>query len=121
VRRGDVFTVSTRGLAAKPRPGVIIQATTLIREEHPVLVCPLSSEPVPVSIIRPLIEPSVANGLRAVSQAMVDRITGAMPREIGTVIGTLDENDMHLIDLALLTVLGLGPVPLNFLNFRESP
>ena len=121
MKRGDVFTVSTRGLAAKPRPGIIIQATALIRTEHPVLVCPLSSDLVPVSIIRPLIKPSIANGLRAISQAMVDRITGAMPREIGTVIGTLDDEDMQFINLALLTILGLGRVIADFSNFTESP
>ena len=76
---------------------------------------------VPVSIIRPLITPSTVNGLRAISQAMVDRITGAMPREIGTIIGTLDDDDMQFINLALLTILRLGGVLADFSNFRESP
>ncbi len=45
---------------------------------------------------------------------MVDRITGALPREIGKIIGHLDDDEMQLIDLALLTVLGLGRALTNF-------
>jgi hypothetical protein len=82
-------------------------------------VCPLSSALVPVTIIRPLLKPSIVNGLHVLSQAMVDRITGAMPREIGTIIWTLDEDDLQSINFALLTILGLGQVLADFSNFRD--
>lgn len=38
---------------------------------------------------------------------MVDRITPALPREIGHVIGHLSQEDMRLVELSLLIVFGL--------------
>lgn len=107
MRRGDVFTVSLRGAAGKPRPGIVVHVDELIRADHPVLVCPLTSDVIPGLVSRPRIDPSAGNGLRVTSQAMVDRITAALPREVGRIVGRLSEADVDRLDLALMIVLGL--------------
>lgn len=79
VRRGDVFSVSMRGAAAKPRPGIIVQATELLRADRIVLICPLTSELADASLLRVDVEPSAENGLRQASQVMVDQLSAALP------------------------------------------
>lgn len=109
MRRGDVFPVSMGGQSKKPRPGVIIQATSLIIPEGPILVCPLTSRLLPDMITRPTVEPSQSNGLLVPSQPMVNRMTSASPREIGSIIGCLSQDDLQRLDLALIIILELGP------------
>ena len=54
------------------------------------------------------VEPNKANGLRALSQVMIDKAV-AIPREkVGRVIGRLDDDAMRRVDRALANFLGLG-------------
>ena len=54
------------------------------------------------------IEPSDANGLKAPSQVMVDKIL-AMPREkCGPVIGRIDESALIALNAMLSVVIGLA-------------
>ncbi|MEN3793776.1 type II toxin-antitoxin system PemK/MazF family toxin [Fulvimarina sp. MAC3] len=121
MKRGDIVTVSTKGLAANPRPGVIVQASHLIRDDHPVLVCPLTRHLVEGSLICPTIQPTPADGLRSPSQVMVDRLSVTMPNTIGEIIGDLDDADMRSVDLAPLTIMSLGQVLMKTPKTGDTP
>ncbi|MCB8838454.1 type II toxin-antitoxin system PemK/MazF family toxin [Aurantimonas sp. VKM B-3413] len=107
MRRGDVFGASLRGLASKPRPSIILHATEFIVPGRPVLVCPLTSELSDAPMIRVDIEPSEANGLQVRSQAMIDRLSAALPQQVGLKVGHLEAEDLARIEFALINVLSL--------------
>jgi mRNA interferase MazF len=74
VKRGDVVLLVGQGDMGKPRPGVIVQADELGNTTNSVLVCPMSSDVSEFVRVRPVVEPSPANGLRLRSQIMMDKI-----------------------------------------------
>jgi mRNA interferase MazF len=80
VRRGDLVTVSAPGNHGKPRPAVIVQSDWLIATDSVLVNAPL---------YRLTIEPSDANGLKAPSQVMIDKIVAIPRKKCGRVIGRL--------------------------------
>lgn len=107
MKRGDVFTVSTRDAAAKPRPAVILMADEFIRADRRVILCPLTSDLIDAPLVRVRIQPSRVNGLRLVSDAMLERLGVSLPREVGDRIGALERADLDRIDAALINILSL--------------
>jgi len=107
VNRGDVFIASIKGVASKPRPSVLLHADEFIVPDRPVIVCPLTSELSDASMIRVTIQPTQVNGLREISQAMVDRLSAALPQKIGTRIGQIEPEDLARIEFALINILSL--------------
>ena len=90
VKRGDLVIVSAPGDYGKPRPAVVIQSDWLTATDS-VLVALLTSTVADAPLYRLTIEPNDANGLKAPSQVMVDKIL-ALPRaKCGKVIGRLDD------------------------------
>ena len=108
MKRGDVYTVSTQGPAAKPRPAIVLTADEFIRPDRPVILCPLTSELTTASLLRIRIEPDDSNEPRTASEAMLERMGAAFPREIGRPIGQLDKEDLERIEVGLINLLGLG-------------
>jgi mRNA interferase MazF len=108
VKRGDIFTFSMRGAAAKPRPGIVVQADEFMIVGRPVLVCPLTSDLSDATFFRVDIIPSEDNGLRTHSQAMLDRLSAALPNEVGDRVGRLSAADLSRVEFALVNILGLG-------------
>ncbi len=78
VKRGDLVVVSAAGDYGKPRPAVVIQSDLLTGVDS-VLVALLTSTIADAPLYRLSMEPTDANGLKAPSQVMVDKIV-AMPR-----------------------------------------
>jgi mRNA interferase MazF len=109
LKRGDIFTVSTRGIAAKPRPAIILMANEFLRSDRPIIICPLTSEVAEARIGRTRIEPSAENGLRTVSEAMLERLGAALPNELGSRIGQLSKDDLDRLNIAVINILGLTP------------
>ncbi|MCQ8780892.1 type II toxin-antitoxin system PemK/MazF family toxin [Mangrovibrevibacter kandeliae] len=107
MKRGDVYTISTRGDVAKPRPAVVLKADEFIRSDLPIIVCPLTSDLRDAALLRVRIEPTTENGLRAVSEAMLERLGAALPKEIGTHIGRLDRSDRDRVEVGIINILGL--------------
>ena len=56
---------------------------------------------------RVTVEPDPANGLRALSQIMVDKLSTLPRTKINEPFGRLDEERMKRVDRALLLVVGL--------------
>ena len=108
MRRGDICTVaSAGGYAGKPRPAVIVQSDGF-HENFSIVVCPFTSDPADAPIIRLVVEPSIANGLKSTSRLMVDKLSAGPKTKIGGVIGRLDDKEVLRLNRALLIFLGLA-------------
>ena len=107
MRRGDLVTDVLPGELGKPRPAVIVQAEMLAGTGLVTLV-PLSSTLVDAPLIRPLLEPTPANGLREPSQAMVDVIMSVRRDRVGARIGRLEEEAMLAVTRSLAVFLGIA-------------
>jgi mRNA interferase MazF len=107
LRRGDLVIVSAPGSYGKPRPAVVIQSDWL-KANDSVLVALITSALADAPLYRLQIEANAANGLKAPSQVMVDKIV-AMPREkCGAVIGRLDDAGLIALDHVLSIIIGLA-------------
>lgn len=105
IQRGDLVTVALHGDFGKPRPALVVQSN-LLDELESVIVCPVSSE-LRTAAFRVRLEPTPANGLKAVSQVMVDKITTLPRTKIGGAFGRLEEERIRIVDRTLLLVLGV--------------
>jgi mRNA interferase MazF len=110
VKRGDVVLMVVPGELGRPRPGIIVQADELGQDTSTVLACPLSSDlqAKPNPRLRPLLDPSAGNGLRARSQIMTDKTFAQRRARVRQVIGAIDSETSDRLDAALLLVLGLA-------------
>ena len=105
MQRGDLVTVSLQGDYGKPRPAVIIQSD-LLGDLESVMLCPVTSD-LRNAAFRVTVEPNPANGLRALSQVMVDKISTLPRSKISEPCGRLHEERMKAVDRALLLVIGV--------------
>jgi mRNA interferase MazF len=107
VKRGDLVTVSAAGDYGKPRPAVVVQSDWLNGTDS-VLVCLLTSTLVDAPLYRLQVPPTEANGLKAPSQVMVDKIV-ALPRNKCSIpIGHLDEAGMIALNHMLSVMIGIA-------------
>ena len=105
--RGEVWTVSGGGdYAGKPRPAVIVQDDRFDATGS-ITLCVFTSDPTDAPIFRLLIEPSDANGLKAPSRLMVDKITTVSKTRLGACIGRLADEDVVRLNRALVVFLGI--------------
>jgi PemK-like protein. len=58
--------------------------------------------------VRPRIEPDQSNGLKSVSQVMIDKITTLPKTRLGVQIGMLGDEDMVRVNRSLAVFLGIG-------------
>lgn len=103
--RGDLVTVSLPGDYGKPRPALVIQSDFLMELES-VMLCPITSD-LKNAAFRVTLEPTPANGLRALSQVMMDKISTLPRTKVSAPFGRLDDERMKAVDRALLLVVGL--------------
>jgi mRNA interferase MazF len=108
VKRGDIVTIALQGDFGKPRPALVIQSD-LFNPTHPTLtILPLTSEVRDTPQFRITVEPSMANGLRKVSQVMVDKVMSYRRDKVGESIGRLDDDTLVRINRALAVWLGIA-------------
>jgi mRNA interferase MazF len=108
LKRGDVVTVALQGAHGKPRPAVIVQRTETLTHTM-VVVCPVTSElRTTAPLVRVTVDPSPTNGLRAVSQVMIDRVVSAPADKLGAPIGRLSDDVMAEITRRLAFWLGIA-------------
>ena len=108
MRRGEIWTVSGRGeYAGKPRPAVIVQDDSFGATAS-VTICAFTTDPTDAALFRILIAPSEANGLRAPSRLMVDKLTTVPRSKVGSYVGRLDDEDVVRLNRAMLVFLGLA-------------
>lgn len=107
MRRGDLVTVSASGDYGKPRPAVVVQSDALNAAES-VLVALLTSTMTDAPLYRLPVEPTAANGLKTVSQVMVDKILAYPRAKCGPVIGRLAPHEMLALNNLLSVMIGLA-------------
>ncbi|HVW31370.1 MAG TPA: type II toxin-antitoxin system PemK/MazF family toxin [Acidimicrobiia bacterium] len=108
MRRGELWTASGgRHYAGKPRPVLILQDDRFDATDS-VTVCPLTSDPTDIPLLRIALEPGEATGLVQPSRIMVDKVT-TMPRaKLGHSVGVVSDADLLALSRALVVFLGLG-------------
>ena len=103
-----LVAVALPGGLGKPRPALIGQSD-LFNEAHPTLtVLPLTSEIRSTPQFRITIEPSSTNGLRLVSQIMVDKPMTFRRDKIRSPFGRMDDETMLRVGRALAVWVGLA-------------
>ena len=108
MRRGEIWTAAGGGgYAGKPRPVVIVQDDRFDATGS-VAVCAFTTDPTDAPLFRLVVEASEANGLRATSRLMVDKITTVPRAKLGERIGRLGDEDVVRLNRAILIVLGLA-------------
>lgn len=106
--RGDVVTVALQGDYGKPRPALVVQANAFNDTHASITVLPITSELLATPLFRITLDPLPANGLRAVSQVMVDKIISIRRERIGRQIGRVDDDTMVRVGRALAVWLGIA-------------
>ena len=96
-----------QGDHGKPRPAVVIQSD-LYPTDETIVVLLLTSTLVDLPLGRVLVEPTEANGLRTVSQVMVDKPYAVALRKFGNVFGRLEEASMLEVGRRLVLFLGIA-------------
>lgn len=108
MRRGELVPVALQGDLGKLRPALVIQSD-LFNEEHPsVTLLPVSSEIRSAPLFRVTIEPSAANGLKKVSQVMVDKPVSVKRDKVGKPFGRLEDEAILRVNRALAVWIGLA-------------
>ena len=107
MRRGDLVTVALQGDYGKPRPALVIQADQFVGLGS-VVILPLTSTIVDAPLLRPTVDPSPANGLRAPSQIMLDKPMTVKSDKVGAAFGHLDDVTMISVNRSLALLLGLA-------------
>ncbi|HEX2889875.1 type II toxin-antitoxin system PemK/MazF family toxin [Vineibacter terrae] len=106
--RGDVVTVALQGDYGKPRPALVVQANAFNDTHASITVLPITSELLATPLFRITLDPLPANGLRAVSQVMVDKIISIRRERIGRQIGRVDDDTMVRVGRAMAVWLGIA-------------
>jgi mRNA interferase MazF len=106
MNRGDIVTVSLPGNYGKPRPALIVQSNFFDR--HPSLtILPITTELRDTPLFRVTVKPDEENGLRQLSQVMVDK-AHTVPREkLSIPFGRLSAASMLVVNRALAIFLGI--------------
>ena len=73
-----------------------------------VTVAPITSMLVDAPLFRLAVEPSSQNGLRTMSQIMLDKVTTVRRDRLGPVMGQLDDDIMQRVSRTLMLWLGLS-------------
>ena len=108
MNRGDVVLVVLPKELGKPRPAVVLQADVFNTKAESFTVCPITSTIVDGPLARPTVDPTPGNGLRKVSQIMVDKLGPTARRRIRQTIGRLDDLTMIRVSRAAALWLGLA-------------
>lgn len=107
LRRGELVTVALQGDYGKPRPALVIQSDQF-SDLGSVVILPITSTIVDAPLLRPTVEPSSDNGLRAPSQIMLDKPMTVKTDKIGPAFGFLDDATIVSVNRSLALLLGLA-------------
>lgn len=108
MRRGELWTAAGgKHYAGKPRPVLIVQDDRFDATSS-ITVCPLTSDPTEIPLLRVPLDPNDRNGLDAPSSIMLDKVT-TMPRSnLGERIGKVSDADMLALSRGVVVFLGVA-------------
>lgn len=95
-QRGDLLTDCLQADYGKPRPALVLQSD-LLGELDSVVLCPISKE-LRTAALHVIVEPTAGNGLRALSQVMVDKLATLPRAKLSEPFGRLEEERMKAVD-----------------------
>lgn len=104
--RGQLVTVAMPGDFGKPRPALIIQAEPFMAHTS-ITVLPVTSTLVDAPLLRVTVQPSPDNGLRKLSQVMVDKALTIRREKMGPAFGHLDAVTLVEVERRLAVFLGI--------------
>ena len=107
MRRGDVVLVSLPGDYGKTRPAVVVQNDESADILRSCTILLMTSEIVSGSLYRLTVEPTAGNGLQRTTQVQVDKIASPPRSKLRGPVGSLSEDQMRDIDMALLRHLDI--------------
>lgn len=107
MKRGDLVSVALPGDFGKPRPALVIQSD-LFEQTATVTVLLLSSTLADAPLIRLDVAPSAENGLRKLSQIMVDKAMTVRRERLGEPFGRVDEQTMTAVTRSMALFFGFG-------------
>lgn len=105
LKRGDVITVALPGDYGKPRPAIVIQSDRLPATDS-VLVCLSTTNRRDLPLYRLPVDPSPRNGLRYPSDIMADKLMAVTRNKVGTVVGSLEPEQLAKLTLMLTSLIG---------------
>jgi len=108
VRRGELWTAAGgKHYAGKPRPVLVVQDDRFDGTAS-ITICPLTSDPTEIPLLRIRLGPGSGTGLAQPSSIMVDKLT-TMPRStLGQHVGGVSDTDMLALSRALVVLLGFA-------------
>lgn len=108
MRRGELWTAAGgKHYSSKPRPVLVVQDDRFDATDS-ITVCPLTSDPTEIPLLRIRLDPESVIGLAQPSSIMVDKLT-TMPRsKLDQHIGKVSDTDMLALARALVVFLGLA-------------
>ncbi|TDR89873.1 type II toxin-antitoxin system PemK/MazF family toxin [Enterovirga rhinocerotis] len=107
MRRGDLVSVAIQGDFGEPRPALVIQSDRF-EETATVTVLLLTGTLTDAPLLRIEVVPDPMNGLREVSQIMVDKAMTVRRGRIGAPFGRIDDQTMLSVSRSLALFLGFG-------------
>lgn len=108
MKRGSIAAVAVQGDFGKPRPCLIVQSDLFLPTHASVTAALITTTLVDAPIFRVTVDPTSQNGLRRVSQIMVDKLVSVRRESLGPVFGELDGDAMLRVNRAIALWLGLG-------------
>lgn len=107
MKRGELWTAAGgKDYSGKPRPVLVMQDDRFDATDS-ITVCPLTSDPTEIPLLRIRLDPT-STGLSRPSSVMVDKLT-TMPRaKLGHYIGGVSDTDMLALSRALVVFLRLA-------------
>lgn len=108
MRRGELWTAAGgKHYAGKPRPVLVVQDDRFDATDS-ITICPLTSDPTEIPLLRVPLNPRSNTGLTQPSNIMIDKLT-TMPRaKLGEHIGDVSDTDMLALSRTLVVFLGLA-------------
>ena len=108
MKRGDLVAVVMQGDYGKPRPALVVQSDLFNDTHASITVVPVTSTIIDSPLFRVTVEPSRRNGLRLISQIMVDKVTTVRRQRLGQAIGRLEDDVMLRVSRALALWFGIA-------------
>lgn len=100
--------VALPGDYGKPRPALVVQSDLFNEGHASISLVPVTTTLVDAPLFRLTVEPSPTNGLRTLSQLMIDKLTAVRRDRIDRTIGRLDDDQMLRVNRALALWLGMA-------------
>ncbi len=107
LNRGAIVTISAPGDYGRPRPAVVVQSDALNAADS-VLVALFTSVITDAPLYRLTVAPTPINGLKSVSQVMVNKVLAYPRAKCGPVMGQLSAAEILVLNTMLSVMIGLA-------------